>query len=130
MAFRPPNFNLTCRIWRVGGVGGAYAAPDVTSPCALSPGRRVLLAQDPNPGAGSSVGVMELLLPKLTDIRATWNAVAADVVEVPAGSKRFYTTFHVDDTGKGYLNEYRLALIGYLPAGATFFALTAPVPLP
>jgi hypothetical protein len=132
MAFRPPTFNLVCHIWRVDGVGGAYLAPDVVSVCNLSPGRRVLTIDDVPVGFPTTTQIMELLLPKGTDIRATWNTTAPDVVEVPQGSLRFYQVVAVDDVGKGFPNEYRLALMAQEITGnfALVGANTFPVPLP
>lgn len=125
MAFRVPNFNLVVNIWRRNGVAGVYALPDVVTAGNLSHGRRVMVSAF----AGNSP--MELLLPKLTDIRAVWNAVVYDVVEVPAGSQRFYQVTHVDDVAKGFANEYRLATIVYEPNGNPLIGVnSAPVPLP
>jgi hypothetical protein len=130
MAFRLPNFNLTCLIWRNGMAGGNYLLPDVTSPCNLSPGRRVIALGQPPDDVTFSAVPMELLLPALVDIRAHWNGLTADAVEVPAGSKRFYSVFHVDDTAKGFANEYRLALMRYFNNGSLPFGFPAPLPLP
>jgi hypothetical protein len=76
---------------------------------------------------------MELLLPMRTDIRASWNGASEDLVEVPAGSLRFYGVYWVDDVGRGFLNEYRLALLDYFATGNATLAggpFPAPVPLP
>jgi hypothetical protein len=54
---------------------------------------------------------MSLLLPKGTDIRGPQDSVAADNVEVPAFSGRWYRVVAVDDVGKGFSNEYRNAAI-------------------
>lgn len=127
VAFSIPNFNLLANVWRNNGVGKTWAAPDLVSACNLSPGRRVNL----NLGAFDGV-VVELLMPKLVDVRAAWNGVQADVVEVPAGSRRAYFVFAVDDVGKGFSNEYRLVWLVYQPNGnPNLLPLTAaPVPLP
>jgi hypothetical protein len=53
---------------------------------------------------------MFLLLPPGTDIRSGVLGTADDV-EVPAGSGRFYEVEFVDDVGKGFANEYRVALL-------------------
>ena len=73
---------------------------------------------------------MQLLLPKLTDVRAGWNGGSPDLVEVPTGTHRFYLVGYVDDVAKGYANEYRIAIVAYLSAGAAAFGIAAPVPLP
>jgi hypothetical protein len=77
----------------------------------LSPGKRTYAARDIGnlqPGL-----VMELLLPALTDVRGAITG-NQDIVEVPAGSGRFYSVAFVDDVGKGFGNEYRFALIQQL----------------
>jgi hypothetical protein len=130
MSFRLPTFNLTCSIWRVLGLGGLYAIPDVTAFCNLSPGKRVMLAEVTTPSSSSPDMVMELMMPALTDVRAAWNGLSADCVEVPTGSHRFYSVVHVDDTAKGFANEFRLVTMRYMVAGNLTFAIPAPVPLP
>jgi hypothetical protein len=133
MAFTLPTFNLNANIWRVSGTGGNYAAPDVVTLCNLSPGRRVFTAIPTVIAAQKTALVMELLLPKLTDIRSAWNGLQADLVEVPAGSKRFYGVNDVDDIGKGFVNEHRFAILTYVVTGNLTLAggpFPAPVPLP
>lgn len=75
---------------------------------------------------------MNLLLPKLTDIRGpqdstssqdTLTGVTGDYVEAPAGSGRLYVVGFVDDIGKGFPNEHRTATMYALP-----MAWTAPYP--
>ena len=46
-----------------------------------------------------------LRLPALTDIRP------ADQIECPAGSGRLYSVRWVDDVHKGFVNEYRVAIL-------------------
>lgn len=133
MAFTVPTFNLSVKIWRNRGTGGSYAAPDLTTVCNLSPGRRVMLT---NAGTGLTatlVQYMEILLPKLTDVRADWNGQLGDLLEVPGGSNRFYLVLTVDDIGKGFSNEHRFALGSYMTAGTNVFGVglhPAPVPMP
>jgi hypothetical protein len=77
--------------------------------------------------------LMEILLPAGSDIRAQWNGLNPDMVEIPAGSKRFYSVANVDDIGKGFANEHRIAWVQYMIGGGTFFSgpsYPAPVPLP
>ena len=56
---------------------------------------------------------MFLLLPALTDVRYTGVGGTSDsfydIVEVPAGSARWYWVLSVDDAGKGFANEHRVA---------------------
>lgn len=134
MAFRLPNFNLRVSIWRVNGTGGAYAAPDVSTMGNLSPAARgyVLMTGHTANTAFATLG-MTLRLPALTDIRPSWNGLIADVVEVPAGSLRFYTVWWVDDVAKGFTNEYRVAELimqtqGNIPIGGG--PNNVPTPLP
>jgi len=125
MAFIIPAMPLAVNIWRNQGTGGNYAAPDVVTVCNLSIGKRSMInTQD--------VGV-EILLPAHTDIRSQWNSVAPDILEVPAGTKRFYAVYKVEDIGKGFANEHRLAMVAYLINGNSTLAggpFPAPVPLP
>lgn len=138
MPFVLPTFNILADIYRQGGTGGTYGVPDVHTPANLSPGKRIMLGAfgPAAPFTLVTIGgghVMELLLPPLTDIRATWNSVAADLVEVPAGSKRFYHVAWVDDIGKGFANEHRMGILGYFLQGNTTLTggpFPAPVPLP
>jgi hypothetical protein len=133
MAFPLPNFNLSAKIWRNNGVGGSYAAPDVTSNCFLSPGRRVTMPFARSTGQPAPYIQTEIGFPKGTDVRGSWNGVGEDRVEVPAGSKRFYAVMSVDDVGKGWANEYRLVMLQFLINGDTNLAggpFPVPVPLP
>jgi hypothetical protein len=57
------------------------------------------------------VMTMDLLLPAGTDIRGTQDTVGCDIVEVPAGTGRYYWSLTVDDIGKGWPNEHRIAKI-------------------
>lgn len=133
MAFRPPSFPLLANVWRAGGLGGSYALPDVVVPCNLSPGRRILSVPPLVASPGTTLILMELLVPMRSDVRAAWNGGVSDLVECPAGTGRFYTVYAVDDAGRGFLNEYRLVLMNYLPSGTNAFGaglFPAPVPLP
>jgi len=120
MAFTPPTFNLAINIWRFPNL--VYGAPDVITVCNLAYGRRN--AQT----VATTDLTMSVLLPAGTDIRGVWNTVQADRVEVPAGSQRFYEVLNVDDSGKGFSNEHRVAVVIQFPAG--YFGFPFPVPLP
>ncbi len=133
MSFNPPTFNLLANVWRVNGTVGAYGAPDLTVMCNLSQGRRTMLGLIPAAGHPAPWIFNELLVPKLTDIRALWNGVVEDLIECPAGSKRFYGVEQVDDVGKGFPNEYRLVIMLYQKDGNNTLGggpFAAPVPLP
>jgi hypothetical protein len=110
-----PQFNLLCNI----GPGlGEWRLVNVE--CALVYGQRVNVATAASDYFESGnpqllVLAMSLLLPKLTDIRGGQDTAAADQVEVPAGSGRYYQVQIVDDIGKGWPNEHRTACIMAIP---------------
>jgi hypothetical protein len=124
MSFVLPTFNLTVSGWRRLGNGRTYAAPDFSVTGNLSVGRRVMIAGSPWTTTYGELTItaaipVELLLPAFTDIRAAWNAQLEDLVEVPAGTKRFYRVVQVDDIGKGFANEHRIAWIGQFLSAET-----------
>lgn len=121
MGFRTPSFNLVCNIWTRSDAGpgprtAAPAAPPRLSPaCQLRAAGKQSTAQDDQKWWAFAA---ELLLPAGTDVRDDFTidpglAVAdqPDLVEVPAGSGRWYTVVQVDDVAKGFPNEYRVAMI-------------------
>lgn len=135
MRFILPTFNLPINIWRSAISGGSlnYAAPDVITICNMTPGRRVMISMAVPVVPAAPAFHMEVLLPKLTDIRANWNSQGSDICEIPGGSERFYQVDYVDDIGKGFANEHRLALVAYERNGFTWSDvgfLAAPVPMP
>jgi hypothetical protein len=105
MSYVIPNFNLNVNIWTGPPIFPPVGAPRVATTCNLTPGRRVM--QD---STGFNA-LMEILLPALTDIRGGNSATGSDVVEVPAASGRYYKVLSVDDIGKGFGNEHRIAWI-------------------
>jgi hypothetical protein len=117
MAFRVPTFSLSCFLWHTGG--DVSLPPDLTVACNLMMGGHPNPPVEPTPGA-TSLGialafarVMSLCLPKGTDVRPAFLTSTGDFdcVEVPGGSGRYYAVLGVDDVGKGFPNEYRLAAI-------------------
>jgi hypothetical protein len=76
---------------------------------------------------------MIILLPPLTDIRSKIASGQSDMVEVPAGSGRWYGAAAVDDIGKGFPNEHRAAFLlqasSYLNP-TVYAGLFWPVPMP
>lgn len=116
MGYRVPTFNLTCNIsappfannpaipampYRLSGVA-----------CQLTHGRRVNVRLLSSPLNFKYMGQgMSLLVAKGTDIRGPQDTTSLDMVEVPAGSGRWYFVDGVDDVGKGFTNEYREASI-------------------
>lgn len=120
VAFRLPTFNLSVNIWRDGNAVGN--PPDVQTAGNLVASRPDADPIPSNPGSTTAAKIialglfgrfMTLLLPKLADVRppglgpGNWG----DVIEVPAGSGRYYMTMWVDDVGKGFPNEHRYAYL-------------------
>lgn len=106
-----PTFNLNAYVWRT----STYPAPpDFNYTCQL-----YLDARNPM-GANADDGYFEFFLvyarfPRLTDIRP------GDFLELPGGSGRTYSVQLVEDAHKGFVNEYRIAVISIV---------TQPFPLP
>lgn len=129
MGYKLPTFNLLCNIWDAYAFAAdapAIAPSFADVPCNLQFARKMHY-QGP--------GVMFLLLPKGTDVEdATLLADSVvDVVECPAGSKRWYCVKSVDDVMKGFPTEYRCAEIvkAYLVVDAnTFPSWNWPEPYP
>lgn len=118
MSYNLPTFNLTANIWRFAN----YPAdpPTLTSLANLVFGGRT------NPVGGSDViANVFVLLPKDTDIRDSYclSTTEGDIVELPAGTGRIYITLYVDDSGKGFSNEHRIAILQK-------FGNSWPVPIP
>ena len=126
--FHIPHFNLNANVWRF--LDGLVTSPplpppDFTTVCNLQFGRKF---------ADGYGGEMWLLVPALTDIREynlSGGGTALDVVEVPAGSGRFYIISSIDDVGKGFANEYR---VGIMEKAMYFWSPIAawdwPIPIP
>lgn len=135
MAFSLPVFSITCDIYT-----GPFNARvfRVSSPCNLALGRRTLWAPGDYPVLMGSPNIAaQLLLPPGTDIRdasqgAGFTFPNVDVVEVPAGSGRWYGCLGWDDFGKGFSNEHRVAQLCKLGAylGGTFVGSDWPIPGP
>lgn len=128
MAFTPPTYNLTVNIWHYatwfGNFPTTIPVADLTSLANLAVGRRT---------TAHDIDYMWLLLPPLTDIRdelhESNNSSHGDIVEVPAGSGRYYGVIATDDAGKGFSNEHRVAAIGYVsPFRAVLPAWPVPYP--
>lgn len=111
MPFRVPTFNLNVGIWRGIGVYPPVGLPAIATTGNLTPGRReydVPIVPTFNLVLGMT---MYLLLPVGTDVRDKLSAGGPDTLEVPLGSGRYYSVLAVDDTAKGFPNEYRFAII-------------------
>lgn len=116
MGYVLPTFNLLCNIKTC----PVPHVPSVPSPpyrltdqiCQLTYGRRVqVMSTGGTFTPGVPINAMNLLLPKLTDIRGPQDLISQDMVEVPAGTGRWYVVTFVDDIGKGFANEHRTATI-------------------
>lgn len=115
MSYTLPVFNLDVNIWRWPAI--PPLSPTDHFPANLAYGRRIHGA-----GGAAEEAFLHLLCPAHTDIRSAFlTPFHADFVEVPAGSLRLYQVVNVDDSGKGFANEHRVALltqiavVGYWP---------------
>jgi hypothetical protein len=107
VAFSVPVMPLSCDIYT-----GPWTAAvlRVSTTCNLGMGRRVNVSWFDQVPLSEAVGMFfQLLLPAGTDVRDLSNAITPDVAQVPAGSGRWYGINYVDDVGKGFANEYRIA---------------------
>ena len=112
-----------------------YATPDaVDVPCCISPGKRSMVSIRGDTDASLSDFAMEVLLPALEKGCAGvhFPPRAADVLEIPQGSTRFYMVRYVDDIGKGFANEHRFFLVKMIRDDMVFADVTLafPVTLP
>jgi len=126
VSFKPPNFNLTCNIWR--NSAGILTMPPAGPPALANQPCQLRIVWS-GCWAGSTLGapVVLLLLPALTDVRPLQpGGIRADAVECPAGSGRFYSVTGVDDQHKGFPNEYRFATMATNPNRVGYW----PVPTP
>jgi len=132
MAFTIPTFNLTCKIWA--GPNPPSGAPRLSSVCNLAMGRRTMPSFPHEDTFVAPHMLAQLLLPAGTDIRdaSCSPATSGDVVEVPAGTGRYYYVLEVDDFGKGFPNEHRWALLAKACAAyfAPFAGVDWPTPIP
>jgi len=136
MSYVLPTFVLKANVWINYSVALNYNAPSSIPICNLTPGKRVMNV-DPTLGNPALYKVapvlMELLLPKLTDIRPWIGGGNQCLCEVPNGSNRFYNVVGVDDIGKGFANEHRIAWLQMIYGSTTFAdvgVLAFPFPLP
>lgn len=132
MSFTLPTFNLSVNVFT--GVF-PFVTPRVVTTGNLTPGRRVMVSQSTAfLGAAGDLGPASLLLlPAGTDIRDASCNNLPDVVEVPAGSGRWYQVGQVDDIGKGFANEHRYANVMKLwqnAGGISCAGLFWPTPIP
>lgn len=131
MAYRPPAFNIRVNIWRFGN--STSNPPDLVSSGNLAYGRRAAIPSEYGANPVTDAGLMFLLLPYGTDVRDSYTASGYDTVEVPAGTGRLYAVSWVDDAGKGFANEHRVAAInkiGVWPTPISAGGGGGPVPPP
>lgn len=117
MSFALPTFNLLVNVWRF-----SYAPPDLpilTVNGNLTPGPRSRVGDTARNPASPPSPLMYLLLPSSTVIYGDVDSLGnPDMVEVPAGSGRFYTVHFVDNVATGFPNQYvlcELVRIGKFP---------------
>lgn len=132
MPYVIPAMPLSLNVWHNFATGShAYAAPDVTCACNLTPGRRTFMNLVVRATMLDGIAIMgfsmEVLVPKLTDVRTNTGSLPPDVFECPAGSKRMYLAMYVDDIGKGFANEHRF-VIGHMINQSLVFTDTTIVP--
>lgn len=122
MPFVLPTFNLSCNIYTRPWNG--TDPPRLVVDCQLR-------GQGNNFKAWAYsvtgfVGASWALFPPGTDLRDgfTTSGSNSDLVELPAGSGRFYGVGYVDDLGRGFPNEHRFAIL------TKSIAYPWPVPIP
>jgi hypothetical protein len=111
MSFSVPDFPLLCNIYT--GPGSWLSNPPRLAdvPCNLAIGKRT---QQSGIDRGSSGGIgvpPTLLLPGGTDVRDVASATRWDLVEVPAGSHRWYQVSTVEPVGLGFPNWHIAAAL-------------------
>lgn len=118
--YRLPTFNTSVNVWHNGTL--VTDPPDVVFTGNFAWDRREH-ADGLDPAHPEQyTPFMTLLCPTGTDIRGyVDNAAAADTVEIPAASGRYYTVHYVDYIGLGFANEH---------LGAEVYMIPSPVPPP
>lgn len=107
--FKLPNFNLDVNIW-IPPHSPGLEPPDVVVKGQLRYTGK--LSPVSTTAAGGRWSTMEVLLPKGTNVVDLDNGLgSASIIEIPAGSKRYYRALYVDDVAKGFENEYRIVYV-------------------
>jgi hypothetical protein len=108
-----PHFNLNCGIQTYTLTPGA---PRLVVGANLQQGRssRFYIFNSVEGATFDGVTTPWILVPKLTDVRAANLGGAADMLELPLGSGRWYYALAVDDIGKGFGNEHRFVIAAQL----------------
>lgn len=110
MAFQLPTLNILCNIWTYSPVPPTVPARITDEPCNLAWGKRVgTMSTGGTSSPGIIVCTMVLLMAKTADIRGAYSTTFKDLVEVPAGSGRFYYCEFADFVGYGFDNMHKAA---------------------
>jgi hypothetical protein len=134
MAFTPPTFNLPVDIYD-GTNPQTFVTPRLSVLGNLAIGRRVqqFYQDHVQPATQQCSLQMGLLLPAGTDLHDSWQGFTPDAIEIPSGSGRYYGLVCYDDVGKGFTNEYRMAIvtkIGQVVDPVRYVGLFWPTPVP
>jgi hypothetical protein len=106
--FRLPTLNLTANVWHNSGVVPPAGAPDIAGmACQLAWDHSGDIATPP----AAQKHFMKMRVPPRSDLRDANSSTGPDVVEIPAGTARYYAVQLVDDVGRGFPNEFRQALV-------------------
>src|SRR5262245_12597888 len=110
MAYVLPTFNLTVNVWHYATWFGNFPTTIPAADATFVENLALVKLH-----ARSFVIPIYLLCPALTDVRdevhELRNSAHGDIVEVPAGSGRYYGVTQCDDIGKGFSNEHRCAML-------------------
>jgi hypothetical protein len=134
MAFSVPTFNLPVNVFD--GDIFPVVTPRLVTVGNLAMGRRQNWPNSSDQFIGTVTSGQQpiLLLPSGTDVRDASTGRQPDFIECPAGSGRFYQIGSVEDTGKGFPNEYRVATIFKIfqssQGTGSFPGLFWPTPIP
>lgn len=139
MAYTVPTFNLKYGLYRIGGWDPTTFTWDFSEvleysqnhPGQLYDSKRTGLYRGFIYAELSGGGSQVLLVPKGTDIRDAYCGLdSIDCVEVPQLSGRIYAVTGVDDTARGFINEYRVCSLVKLGESSPFMVNAFPWPSP
>lgn len=132
-AFALPVFNLACNVWHNPTSRMDHLpVPSASVFCNLANGRVSHLPGwvARQPGTPPSSYQSSALFPIGTDIRDTSVHPNPDIVEIPAGTGRYYWVVYCDDIAKGFTNEHRWAVIQKVYGYGIFSIYHWPTPMP
>ena len=117
MAFILPTFNINANLWTKPTV--PPAAPTFATTCNMANGQRQAsrdwVAANLLLDSLYFLYEVQLLFPKLTDVRGRNSVSGPSIVEAPAGSGVMWEVRWVYDAGKGFANEHRVAFAAQIP---------------